>query len=80
MRAIYTVKFEKVVDITSEEANAIYDSTEETDGSPELFLPQEYFTDPELAEDRQKLEAGVTPETLKALKELAENSETFVIC
>lgn len=80
MRAIYTVRFEKVVDITSEEASAIYDSTEETDSSPELFLPQEYFTDPKLEEDRQKLEARVTPETFKVLKELSEAGEMFVIC
>lgn len=79
MRAIYTIRFEKVADITSEEATAIYDSSEETDSSPELFLSQEYFTDPELAEDRQKLEARVSPETFKVLKELAESGETFVI-
>lgn len=80
MRAIYTVRFEKVIDISSEEATAIYDSTEETDSSPELFLSQEYFTDPELEEDRKELEAKVSPETFKALKELAEAGETFVIC
>ncbi|HHT9126713.1 MAG TPA: hypothetical protein ACFYD6_13005 [Candidatus Brocadiia bacterium] len=80
MTAIYVLKLEKVVSITKEEENAIYDSAETLDSNPELFLPSAFFSDSDFSENRKELEAKVTPETLKVLKELSTTGESFVIC
>ena len=80
MTAIYVLKLEKVISITKVEEAVVYESAETLDSSPEFFLPSEFFSDPDFSEDRKELEAKVTPETLKVLKDMAETGESFVIC
>lgn len=79
MTSIYVLKLEKVASITKEEEDAIYDSAEMLDSSPEFFLPKEFFNGPDFLDDRKELEAKVTAESIKVLMELAKNGESFVI-
>ena len=70
MPGLWRIRFEKVADLTGEEAEVITNYSEFVEDSAEMFLALEKIED---------LQKQVRAEIFEALKEIEESGDTFMI-
>ncbi|MFN3466711.1 MAG: hypothetical protein ACK4WF_03310 [Candidatus Brocadiales bacterium] len=76
MPAIYKVSFEKVADVSQEEADAIEELSDfPDDPAQERFITEDVFEE----EDYPELVKVLGKDVRSKLRKLAENGDTFVI-
>jgi len=80
MPGLYRVRFEKMIDLTIDEFNAIFDYSEPVEDSSEYWLALDFQdNDPDMIKAVQNLKSRVRPEVFKILKMIADEGSSFVL-
>jgi len=80
MPGLYKVRFEKMIDLTIDELNAISDYSEPVEESSECWLALDFEDDdPDMIKAVQNLRSRVRPEVFKILRMIADEGSSFVL-